>query len=76
MATAQIPPGTFILSISGIASSTSTPEHIGKFSIVQRKNGMGPYNALLAGPIRFVNHRCTPNAEVCPNISPIRAYFD
>lgn len=35
-------------------------------SVIERKRGKKPYKALMAGPLRFVNHHCRPNAVVSP----------
>lgn len=64
IATNRIPAERFIFPLSGITSSGGVPDDVETFSIVRRKSGRAAYDALLVGPIRFVNHHCDPNAEV------------
>lgn len=42
------------------------PKEMPYLSVIERKRGKKPYKALMAGPLRFVNHHCRPNAVVSP----------
>lgn len=64
LATRSIPAGTFILQLSGVASDEDVPATVAKFSVIQRKQRAGSVDALLVGPIRFINHCCKPNCKV------------
>ncbi|KAG8908274.1 hypothetical protein FRB99_007807 [Tulasnella sp. 403] len=61
----DIPSGTFILQMGGWVSKDPWGNDLTRLSVVQTfsKKRKGQYNALLTGPVRFLNHRCQPNCE-------------
>lgn len=64
VAKCDIPKDSYILELSGVLSSSSVPKEMPYLSVIERRRGKKAYKALMAGPLRFVNHHCHPNAVV------------
>lgn len=60
----EIPKDSYVLELSGVLSSGAIPPEMPYLSVIERKKGNRTYKALMAGPLRFVNHHCRPNAVV------------
>lgn len=60
----DMPMNTYILELCGVLSSDPLPQNMPHLSVMERKKGRKAFKALMAGPLRFVNHHCSHNAVV------------
>lgn len=63
-AVADIEKDRYILELCGTLSRDRLKADMSKISVMQNKKGKRMYEALMAGPLRLVNHHCKPNSVV------------
>jgi len=76
IATHDIPAGTYLLSACGLMSSDGIPSGAPLHSVITPIRGQlgSQEERICLGPFRFVNHDCSPNAQVCTHATCVVRY--